>query len=667
MPKRLLVGGLLTALSLVARAEVNVANIDKSVLPQDDFYSYANGAWLKSAVIPPDKVAWGSFYELDDDNQKKLKAIVDGLAPGAKPGSAQQQVGDFYASGLDEDAVNAAGYAPLQGELDRIAALATKDDVQAEIAHLHSIGVGVAFGFGSEQDPKNSAMMIGSNGQGGLGLPERDYYFRDDDTTKKQREDYLVHVANMIHLTGSGPEVSKALAEQVMNLETSLATVSKKAEDLRDPIANYHKMSVADLQKLSPNFDWTAYFKAIGLAQPDFIDVSQPDFITGFDALLAKVPVSHWKAYFRWHLLHSFSPYLSQAFVDENFAFYAKELAGSKVLRPRWKRVISTIDGEIGEDLGQLYVAQYFPPAAKAAALDMVHNLQAALNDDIKTLAWMDDATKAKAIAKLAAYTIKIGYPDKWIDYSTLTIDRGSYAMNVLHAKAFNVTRDLTKIGKPWDRTEWGDTPSTVNAYYNPSANEIVFPAGILQPPFFDPKADAASNYGGIGAVIGHEMTHGFDDEGRQFDLNGNLGDWWTQESARRFGDRGDLIVKQFNGYVAVDEIHVNGKLTEGENIADLGGLKIAYAALERKLAGQTVEKIDGFTPEQRFFLSYANIWRTLERPEYVRMNTETDAHSPDKIRVNAPLSNPPEFAKAFNIPEQTNMRRRPEDQVLIW
>ncbi|MEO6993748.1 MAG: M13 family metallopeptidase, partial [Lacunisphaera sp.] len=529
------------------------------------------------------------------------------------------------------------------------------------------LGATAGFYFTSEQDPKETTMMIAANGQSGLGLPDRDYYLRDDEKSKKLRDEYVAHVTHMLELAGASPPEAKTGAEAVMKLETALATGSKKNVDLRDPVANYHKLPLADVRKLSPHFDWTAYFAALHIPEPAVMDVGQPDFLRTFDAQLTATPVADWQVYLRWHLLNTSAPYLSAAFVNEHFDFYGKTLTGAQELRERWKRVLDTVDGSVGEALGQLYVKDYFPPASKARMLALVANLRASLRDRLTKLEWMDAATRAKALEKLDAFGVKVGYPDKWIDYSPLRVDRTSFVGNVLRAREFNTHRDLAKIGHPVDRTEWAMTPPTVNAYYNPTMNEIVFPAGILQAPFFDAKADDAVNYGGIGAVIGHEMTHGFDDEGRQFGADGNLSDWWSKESAARFEERSAAIVKQFNAYIAIGDLHVNGALTQGENIADLGGVKISYAALQKALAGQSPAKIDGFTPEQRFFLSWATVWHTTIRDEKLRLQVNTDPHSPAKFRINGPLSNLEEFYRAFEVPEGAPMRRGDKDRVVIW
>jgi predicted metalloendopeptidase len=471
----------------------------------------------------------------------------------------------------------------------------------------------------------------------------------------------------MLVLAGATPAGAQAGAATVMRLETALAQASKTNVDLRDPVANYHKLPLADVRLLTPAFDWSVYFAGLGLEAPPVVDVGQPDFFRAFNGLLVSTPVADWRVYLHWHLLHAAAPYLSASFVQENFSFYGRTLNGTLELRERWKRVLGTIDGSVGEALGQLYVAEYFPPQAKARMLKLIGNLRAALRDRIAAVTWMDAPTRAAALTKLDALGVKVGYPDKWRDYRQLRIDRGSYVLNVFRAQEFNVRRDLRKIGHPTDRTEWQMTPPTVNAYYDSSMNEIVFPAGILQPPFFDAKADDAVNYGGIGAIIGHEMTHGFDDQGRQFDLHGNLSDWWSPASATRFKALAAGIIAQFNAYQVEPDLHVNGELTQGENIADLGGVKIAYAALEKALAGKPRPKIGGFTPEQRFFLSFATIWRENDRPESLRLQVNTDPHSPPRFRADGPLSNLPEFARAFNVPEGAFMRRPDADRVVIW
>ena len=661
--------GLAASLLLLSalRAEVDPKNFDLSVKPQDDFYHYANGAWLKANPVPPAYSSWGAFNEVDERNKVALHTILDAAAHAANPGFIEKLVVDFYASGMDESDIDAAGLAPLQPEFARIAALSSPSQLPAELGHLHLLGVNAAFYFSSEPDPGNSTNVIAGTGQSGLGLPDRDYYFRTDDHSKQLRDQYVAHMARMFGLAGDSPATAQTEAAAVLKLETALAQASKNHADLRDPIANYHKQPTAELKKLTPSFDWAPYFAALGLAEPDVVDNGQPDFLKTFDAQITATPIDDWKAYLRWHLLSSTASYLSAPFVSESFDFYGRTLTGAQQLLERWKRVLAAVNGNAGEALGQLYVGKYFPPASKASALVLVANVRAALRARLQTLDWMDEPTRAAALQKLDALHVKIGYPDKWIDYSTLVIDRGSYVLNVLRGREFNVRRNLAKIGHPVDRLEWGMTPPTVNAYYNASLNEIVFPAGILQPPFFDATADDAVNYGGIGAVIGHEMTHGYDDSGRKYDLAGNLHEWWTPASAAKFLERSQAIVKQFDGYTVLDDLHLNGQVTQGENIADLGGVKLAFAALQKAMQNKDVGLVDGFTPAQRFFLSWATVWHTNQRPEGLRVQVLTNEHSPAQFRVNGPLSNLPEFWAAFNIPENSPMRRPDADRVNIW
>jgi putative endopeptidase len=661
----LLPAGLLIAAA--CHADIVAANFDTSVKPQDDFYEYAVGGWLKRTQIPVDHPGAGSGYEVYDRNQAILHDIVEKAAAAKDPGFIEKLVGDFYYSGMDAVTVESVGVTPLKAEFDRIAAIQSPSDLPGEVGHLQCIGVGACVNFGSEQDPKDSNMVIAGMGQGGLGLPDRDYYLRDDDASKKLREKYVAHVAKMLGLAGDSPADAAAEAAAIMGLETALAKASKSAADLRDPVANYHKMALADLEKLSPHFDWNPFFAGVGLDAPASMDVGQPEFVQALDAEAIGAPIADWKAYFRWHLIHDYARYLSSPFVNENFAFFGTVLNGTPTMRGRSKRVLVVIDESIGEALGQLYVAQAFPPEAKARMLALVLNIKAALRDRIQKLEWMDEPTRAAALVKLDAMGIKIGYPDKWIDYGTLVIDRGPFVLNVLRANEFATKRDLAKIGKPVDRSEWQMTPPTVNAYYDPPMNEIVFPAGFLQPPFFDASADDAVNYGAVGAVIGHEMTHGFDDNGRQYDAKGNLRDWWSPESEKRFNQRAAAIIKQFNGYLAVGGLHVNGELTQGENIADLGGLKLSFTALKKVLSEHPQGRIDGFTPEQRFFLSFANDWREKDRPESEQLQVNTDPHAPSRFRVNGPLSNLDEFAAAFDVPEGAPMRRPAADRVSIW
>jgi predicted metalloendopeptidase len=649
-------------------AGIDPKDFDPSVKPEIDFYHYADGGWIKANPVPAAYSAWGAFHEVQKRNEAALKSILEAAAKAPSPSPIQKLVGDFYASGMDEAAIEAAGLTPLTAEMAKIDALKSPDEIPALIAHFHRAGLTAGFAISSEQDPGNSSVVIAGAVQGGLGLPDRDYYLREDGPSKILREQYVAHIARLFQLAGDKPDLAQARAANVLNLETALAKGSKTNVELRDPVANYHKLALSDVQKLSPHFDWQRYLAAAAPVAISEVDVGQPAFFQAFDQILAATPLEDWKTYFRWHLLNGSAAYLNKAFQEEDFSFYGKTLKGAKELHERWKRVLETVDGDVGEALGQLYVAENFPPGSKARMLTLVNNLRSALRARLQTLEWMDDPTRAKALAKLDAFNVKIGYPDKWRDYSKLHIDRGAYVLNVMRASEFAFDFNLSKIGKPVDRTLWGMSPPTVNAYYDPAMNEIVFPAGILQPPFFDPSADDAVNYGGIGAVIGHEMTHGFDDQGRQYDAQGNLADWWTPVSASRFTERSSGIVKQFSGYVAVDDLHINGALTQGENIADLGGVKLAYAALQTALKQHPqAGKIDGYTPTQRFFLSWAKVWHTNQRPEQERLQINTDPHSPAQFRVNGPLSNLAEFYEAFGIPAGSPMRRSEADRVEIW
>jgi len=654
-------------------AAFDTANMDTSVKPSDDFFMFANGGWIKRTQIPPEYSRWGSFNQLVEKNNDALHEIAEKASrTNADPKTAPEveKVGDYYASGMDEKTIDQMRIKPLHDELARIDSIKDRNDLLKEIAHLHSMGVTALFGFGSGIDDKNSAMTIANAGQGGLGMPDRDYYTKPDADMKDKREKYVAHVTKMLTLLGEPAAKAAEDAKKIMALETKLAEASRTRVELRDPQKNYNKMPQADLQKLTPDWDWAEYFKEIKLDEPGDINVHQPDFFKAANEVFKSTSIDDWKTYLRWHLINATAPELSKDFVNENFNFNETTLRGTKQIKPRWKRVVTSTDAEIGEALGKLYVAEYFPPEARTRALELINNLKEALSDRIKTLEWMDEPTKQEALKKLAAMTVKIGYPDKWRDYSQLKIDRGPYALNTLRAENFEFNRDLNKINKPTDRAEWGMTPPTVNAYYNPVNNEIVFPAGILQPPFFNAKADDAINYGGIGTVIGHEMTHGFDDQGRQYDAVGNLRDWWSKESAAEYDKRRKAVVDQYSEYEPLPGMHVNGELTQGENIADIGGVKIAYAALQKALDKNPEardKKIDGLTPEQRFFLSYATIWKSKQRDEDLKLMVNTNPHSPARYRVDGPLSNFVEFQKAFDIPDGSPMVRPADKKVNIW
>ena len=655
---------------------IDPANMDPRVKPSDDFYQYANGGWIEHNPIPPEYSRWGAFQELIERNYATLREILEESAAqvtrgDASPGSVRQLVGQFYASGMNEEQINAEGAKPLQTNLDTIAQIGDRKRLASVLGQFHKLGIGALFEITGGQDAKDSTNQIAIVSQGGLGLPDRDYYLKEGES--QIRDQYVEHITKMFELLGDTEEKSSAEAKQVLAFETELAKSSKSRVELRDPEANYHKMSGSDLAKTTAGFDWSTYFQSIGLSDEQLrkVDVQQPEFFQRAAELAANTSLDDWKIYLRWHLIHATAADLSTPFVDEDFRFFKQKLTGVKVNLPRWKRILQEVDHGLGEALGQLYVEKKFPPQAKQRALVMVNDLKDALRGKIQNLEWMGAETREAALKKLEVLGVKIGYPDKWRDYSKLEIKAQPHVLNALAASAFETERQLAKIGKPVDPTEWGMSPPTVNAYYSPNRNEIVFPAGILQPPFFNAQADDPVNYGGIGGVIGHEMTHGFDDQGRKFDAQGNLKNWWTAEDEKRFQDRGTKIVQQFDSYVVIDNLHVNGQLTEGENIADLGGVKIAYAALEkafsRKSATEQNRKIEGFTPEQRFFLSWAQVWRNNTRRETLRLMLQIDPHSPPKFRVNGPFSNLPEFAHAFDVPDGSSMVRPPDERVQIW
>jgi endothelin-converting enzyme/putative endopeptidase len=623
--------------------------LDKTADPCVDFFQYACGTWVATHPIPRDRPMWSTGMELLQRNQETLRGILEKASvDDAKRTPVEQKIGDFYYACMDEKTVNAKGYDPLKPELARIDALSDKRALRAELVSLHRQGIRVWFEFASSPDPKNSTMNIGDADQGGLGLPDRDYYLKDDAKSVALRAGYVKHVAAMLQLIGEAPEQAGAHARAILAFETLLAKGSLDLTARRDPDNVYHKMTVAQLAALCPFIHWPAYFRGVGAPKIDSLNVDVPDFFRALNAAVAATSLDNLKAYLRWHVVHARAPRLAPAFVDENFAFYGKALTGTKELPPRWKRCVQSADRALGEALGQKYVDETFGAEGKQRTLAMVHAIEKAMKEDLGQLAWMTPETKKAAYEKLAAVTDKIGYPDKWRDYSSVRIARDDFAGDAQRATEFEVHRDLNKIGQPVDRGEFGMTPPTVNAYYNPQENNINFPAGILQPPFYSNTADDAVNFGAIGAVIGHELTHGFDDQGRKFDGQGNLRDWWTKEDAEAFEKRAQCLIDEYAKFKPVDDVHLNGKLTLGENTADNGGIRLAFAALMETLDGKQVEPIDGFTPEQRFFLGYARGWCGKRTEAFERMLAQVDPHSPENFRVNGVLENMPEFQKAF-------------------
>ena len=624
--------------------------IDRTADPCTDFYQYACGNWIKQNPIPADQSRWGRFSELEERNREVLRQILEEDAkPSPSRDAISKQIGDYYFACMDEKGIEAKGLKPIQPQLDRIAALTDKKELAAEIARLHARGATAMFEFGSGQDFKDSNQVIAQFDQGGLGLPDRDYYLKTDAKSQEIRDKYLAHVQRMFELAGEPADRAKKDADTVMAMETALAKGSLDRVSRRDPEKVYHKMTVQELEKLGPAFQWNQYFRDSGAPAFQDINVASPEFVKALNAEIQNRSLDDWKTYLRWHLLHSSATLLPAAFLNENFNFYSKTLTGAAEMRPRWKRCVDFTDHQLGEALGRKYVEKTFGTAGKERTLKMVHELEQALGENIEGLTWMTPATKQQALIKLKAITNKIGYPDKWRDYSSVTIRRDDAIGNSDRASDFESHRELNKIGKPVDRNEWDMTPPTVNAYYDPLMNNINFPAGILQPPFFDNGMDDAVNYGGIGAVIGHELTHGFDDEGRQFDAHGNLHDWWTEADSKAFDERAACIADQYSSFEPLPGVHINGKLTLGENTADNGGARIALMALMHVLAGNMPGKVDGFTPEQRYFLSFGQIWCANERPEAVRLQVQTDPHSPPRYRVIGTVQNMPEFQKAFS------------------
>jgi putative endopeptidase len=647
---------------------LDLSSMDTTCRACDDFFRYANGGWLTRTTIPASYTTYGSFNTLADKNNDVLRGILEAAARDtkARPGTPAQKLGTFYATCMDSTAADLAGVAPIEADLRAINRVSSVKQVVAAAARMHDSGAPALFVFTSAPDAKKSTDVIAVIRQGGLTLPDRDYYTKTDERSATLRDEYVKHVAAVFELAGESAARAGTDAQAVMEIETALANASMTRVAMRDPDSVYHRMSVDSLRKLAPHIDWAGYLAARSIPRTTPVNVAQPAFVVALDGMLESMPLSSWRAYLRWHTINDAAPWLGTKLGDESFRFGAL-ISGAKEQQPRWKRCLAATNTALGELLGQQYVEKTFTPDAKARALQMVENLQAALRERLASLSWMSDSTRVQALAKLTAFTKKIGYPDRWRDYSALEVKRQAFVRNEIAASKWSAARNIAKIGKPLDRTEWGMTPPTVNAYYSPNFNEIVFPAGILQPPFFDPNADDAVNYGAIGAVIGHEMTHGFDDSGRKFDAQGNLRDWWTTGDAAQYQTRTRLVSDQFDAYTVADSVHVNGKLTLGENIADLGGLTIAHAALQKSLENKRVGLIDGFSPDQRFFLAWAQIWRSMSRPETERMLVATNPHAPGKWRVNGPLSNMPEFARAFGCQAGDPMVRPQNIRAQIW
>lgn len=662
------------------RKFIDPANMDLSVKPADNFYLYANGSWIKKTPIPASKTSWGSASSLAEESSQALKTLLEEAAKISGKSAADGdkkygdktdlmiRVGDYYASAMDSAAIEKLGYKPIKNYLDGITALSSKAQVLKQMNTLRSQVVTFPlYRIGVGQDSKDVTKYIISIGQGGTTLPDRDYYLKNDARSQKIRTDYIAYITKLFTLTGETTVNAMAKAVTVMQLETAMAQAQMSRVEMRDPNKLYNKFTIAALNAKTPNLNWTTILQELGYkATQEAVIVSNPKYMVFVDSLLSAVPLDDWKVYLKWGVLKDAAPYLSSEFVDASFAFN-KSVTGQKEQTPRWQRMSGLIDRQLGDLLGQLYVDRYFNQAAKARMLELVNNLQTTFDSRIRKLDWMSEVTKQRALGKLNAFTKKIGFPDKWKNYAEIEIKRDDFFGNYRRCSQWAYNDNINRLGKPVDKTEWGMTPPTVNAYYSSQKNEIVFPAGILRFPFFDFEADDAINYGGIGAVIGHEMTHGFDDQGRQFDADGNLEDWWTKSDADEFKKRADQVVQQYGAYTVLDTIHVNGKLTLGENLADLGGLSIAYEAFKNTKQGKGTEKIDGFTPDQRFFLNWAQVWRNNILPETAAQRIITDTHSPSMYRTNGPLINMDAFYKAFDVKSGDKMYKAPEQRTKIW
>lgn len=658
-----------TAVKETANTAINPANLDTAVAPGANFYQYACGGWIKNNPLKPEYARFGTFDQLRDDNQKQLRLLVEDLVAATNTvNSVPWKIAAFYTMGLDSVKLNADGMAPVKEQLDAIKTIATKDDVSKMVAIMHKEGIAPYFELYVGADEKNSSMNIVQLYQGGIAMGDRDYYLLNDEDSEKMRTQYRAFINKLFTLAGYSAEEAKAAEAAVLKLETGIAQVSFTREELRDSQRNYNKIPMDRFRAESDPLNWDIYFGTMGLSDVKEIDAKQSIFYKGLGDLLKKATIDEQKYYLAFNLLSTAAPYLSDDFVQANFDFFGKAMSGKEEQQPRWKRSLSTVNGALSEAVGQMYVTRYFPPVAKEKMLTMVHNLQTALSERINELEWMGDSTKIKAQEKLAAFTVKIGYPDTWRDYTGLEIKDDSYWANVRRSSAFDTEYMLADAGKPVDKARWLMSPQTVNAYYNPTTNEICFPAAILQPPFFNLEADDAVNYGAIGVVIGHEMTHGFDDQGRQYDKDGNLTDWWTAEDAERFTVRADKLVKQYDEIIVADSVHANGSFTLGENIADQGGLLVSYEAFQNSIAGKEAPApIDGFTASQRFYLGYATLWAQNIRNEEILRLTKIDPHSLGKWRVNAALRNVDTFYNAFDITNKDSMYMAPAERVVIW
>lgn len=648
---------------------LDVSLIDTSINPAEDFYHYANNGWIKNNPLPNDESRYGSFDQLAKETSMKVQTLVEELAKGTfEQGSIEQKIGNFYALGMDTTKIEKQGIEPLKAELEAIQSVSDLEGVIKQVSHFHLYGFGTMFRFGGSPDAKNSEMIISSLSQGGLGMNDRDYYTETDESTTKIRNAYQVHLSKMFQLMGADEVTADKNAQTVLDIETRFAKASMTRLERRDPHATYNKMSYEDVKSRYSNLNWDLYFTELGLENPGDIDVNQPLFFDELNKMITAVPVNDWKIYFQWNLINSTANYLSSEFGNQDFDFYSKTMQGSEQMKERWRRVLGSTNRALGMAVGKKFAEKHFPAEAKERMVTLVGNLKTAYAQRIEQLEWMSDETKAKAIDKLAAVRVKIGYPDEWRDFSSLEITNESYVTNVLNARKFNREYNLSQIGKPVNKEEWFMTPQTVNAYYSPSMNEICFPAGILQPPFFYLDGDDAINYGAIGAVIGHEMSHGFDDQGKEYDKEGNLTNWWTEKDSERFNERTNVLVDQFNEIIILDELHANGQLSLGENIADLGGLTISYTAFQNaQKENPQAEMIEGYTPDQRFYLSWARVWAQNVREKEMIRRTKEDVHSLGVNRVNGPLANVAEFHAAFGVKEGDALYLPEEKRASIW